>query len=418
MWVDNLYLNWPAGNDEREKQSFFWFHDHRMDHTGSNVYKGMVGLFPIYDPKDGMDMGDETKGLRLPGVRKDNSDGSFDVDYDIPLAFYDCRLDDGATVHQDMHDGMGDFPLAKNPRKHPEWWGKTFYKHFPNHGFVGDIFTVNGTAYPVMEVKRRKYRFRFLDCSIARIYEFKLMSSTQGPKSSMSLGYVGNELQGQYRIPDGQQCMQFTQIASDGGLLPMPVTRDSFELWPAKRREVIIDFTKYMDGTPTTKGDVIYLTNVMKMPDGRMWTNSTRSLPDPAYMVPMIKFVIGDDAEDNSQIPTFMREHAAAAEQLEVADGQPADLRGQARQRRWRDRVVDQRQAVRPDNAGDQSEEPSRQDAARTAEDEQLQPVGDPQRWWWLGAPVPPAHGRAPHGDARGQGRHGGQQGPPRRHVS
>ncbi len=66
-WVDNLYLNWPAGGDDREKQTFFWFHDHRMDHTGSNVYKGMVGLYPIYDPKDGMDMGDETKGLRLPG---------------------------------------------------------------------------------------------------------------------------------------------------------------------------------------------------------------------------------------------------------------------------------------------------------------------------------------------------------------
>ena len=59
----------------------------------------------------------------------------------------------------------------------------------------------------------------------------------------MSLGYSGNELQGQYRIPDGQQCMQFTQIASDGGLLPFPITRDSFELWPAKRRELIVDFT-------------------------------------------------------------------------------------------------------------------------------------------------------------------------------
>ncbi len=45
-FVDNLYLNWPAGNDDREKQSFFWFHDHRMDQTGSNVYKGMVGLYP------------------------------------------------------------------------------------------------------------------------------------------------------------------------------------------------------------------------------------------------------------------------------------------------------------------------------------------------------------------------------------
>lgn len=31
-----------------------------------------------------------------------------------------------------------------------------FFRHFANHSFVGDIFTVNGTAYP-----RRKYRFRF-----------------------------------------------------------------------------------------------------------------------------------------------------------------------------------------------------------------------------------------------------------------
>jgi FtsP/CotA-like multicopper oxidase with cupredoxin domain len=304
MWVDNLYLNWPAGNDSREKQSFFWFHDHRMDHTGSNVYKGMVGLYPIYDPEHGMDMGDETQGLRLPGVRTNNPDGSFDVKYDVPLAFYDCRLDDGVTIHQDMHDGAGEFPDAHNPKKHPEWWGKTFYKHFPNHGFVGDIFTVNGTAYPVMEVKRRRYRFRFLDCSIARIYEFKLMSSTQGPKSAVELGYTGNELQGQYRIPDAEQCMQFTQIASDGGLLPTPIVRDSFELWPAKRREFVVDFTKYQDGTPTTKGDVIYLTDVMKMPDGRMWTNSSRSLPDPNYKIPVLKFVIGDNAPDNSVAPS------------------------------------------------------------------------------------------------------------------
>jgi FtsP/CotA-like multicopper oxidase with cupredoxin domain len=312
QWVDQLYLNWPAGGDDREKQSFFWFHDHRMDHTGSNVYKGMVGLYPIYDPKPmgdkgGTDMGDERQGLRLPGVRTDHADGSFDVEYDIPLAFYDCRLDDGVTMHKDIHDTANEYPLAKNPRTHPEWWGKTFYKHFPSHGFVGDIFTVNGTAYPVLEVKRRKYRFRFLDASVARIYEFMLMSSTKGPRTAVSLGYDNDELDGQYRIPDAQQCMQFTQIASDGGLLPFPLTRDSFELWPAKRREVIIDFTRYMDGTPTTKGDVIYLTDVMKMPTGRMWESSSRFVPDPAYKVPVLKFVVGDDAPDDSQIPTEMR---------------------------------------------------------------------------------------------------------------
>jgi len=79
--------------------------------------------------------------------------------------------------------------------------------------------------------------------------------------------------------------------------------RDSFELWPAKRREFIVDFTRYQDGTPTTKGDVIYLTNIMKMGDGRMWDTSTRFGLDPKYKVPVLKFVIGDPAPDNSVTP-------------------------------------------------------------------------------------------------------------------
>jgi FtsP/CotA-like multicopper oxidase with cupredoxin domain len=303
-FVDQLYLNWPAGNDSREKQSFFWFHDHVMDFTGANVYKGMVGLYPLYDPENNLDAGDETQGLRLPGVRTNHADGSFDVEYDIPLAIYDVRMDDGVTIHKDFHDVQGEFPEAGNPRTHPEWWGKSFFKHFPNHGFVGDIFTVNGTAFPVLEVKRRKYRFRFLDCSISRIYEFQLMTSTNGPKSARDLGYATQEdLQGQWRIEDGQQAMNWTEIATDGGLLPFPITRDTFELWPAKRREHIVDFTRYKDGSPTKKGDVIYLTNVMRMPDGRMWSNSTRFGLDLKYKIPMVKIVIGDDAPDNSVLP-------------------------------------------------------------------------------------------------------------------
>ncbi|HST65785.1 MAG TPA: multicopper oxidase domain-containing protein, partial [Mycobacteriales bacterium] len=177
-----------------------------------------------------------------------------------------------------------------------------------NHGFVGDIFTVNGTAYPTLEVKRRKYRLRFLDASIARIYDFKLMTSTAGPKTAISQGFQDVEMQGQWRIQDGQQCMKWTEIADDGGLLPVPIVRDSFELWPAKRREHIVDFTKYQDGSPTRKGDVIYLTNVMRMPDGRMWSNSQRFLPDPKYKIPVMKIVIGDDAPDASAVPAAMRD--------------------------------------------------------------------------------------------------------------
>jgi FtsP/CotA-like multicopper oxidase with cupredoxin domain len=301
QWVDNLYLNYPAGGEDREKQSFFWFHDHRMDHTGANVYKGMVGLYPIYDPK--LDPGNEaiTTGLRLPGVPNPSTGR---IDYDIPLAFYDCNLDDGVTPHMDFHNGCGE--------THPEWWGKTFFRHYPNHGFVGDVFTVNGKAYPVLEVKRRKYRFRCLDASIARIYELMLMSSTCGPVAAPGT-------QGQYQLPDGQQCMQFTQIATDGGLQPFPITRNSFELWPAKRREVVIDFTKFMDGTPTTKGDVIYLVNLKQMTNGRKPNDPTIRLddgtivPDPAfnpnYCVPLMKIVIGDapPVPDVSVVPSALR---------------------------------------------------------------------------------------------------------------
>ena len=35
--------------------------------------------------------------------------------------------------------------------------------------------------------------------------------------------------------------------------------------------------------------------------------SSSRFSPDPNYKVPVLKFVIGDDAPDNSQIPTEMR---------------------------------------------------------------------------------------------------------------
>jgi FtsP/CotA-like multicopper oxidase with cupredoxin domain len=287
-WVDNLYLNRPPGETEQErdseKQSFWWFHDHFEGYTGANVYKGLVGLNPIYDPK--LDPGDERSGLRLPGIRTQVG-GAFEVKYDIPLALFDVRLDDGMTPHKDFHNGCSE--------THKNEWGRSFFRHFPNHGFVGDIFTVNGKAYPYLVVERRKYRLRFLDASIARGYRLVLMKSRGGPKPAPGM-------QGQWLVPDGERCMRFTQIASEGGLLPFPIERRSLVLFPAKRREVIVDFTKYMDGSPTRKYDEVYLVNTMVMEDGRKPDSN-----DPDYKVPILKFIIGDDAPDYSQIPTVMR---------------------------------------------------------------------------------------------------------------
>ena len=89
--------------------------------------------------------------------------------------------------------------------------------------------------------------------------------------------------------------MKWVQIANEGGLLPQAIIRDSFELWPAKRREFVVDFSRYQDGTPTKPGDEIYLVDTMKMTTGRMWDPA-----DPAYKVPLMKIVIGDAAPDYS----------------------------------------------------------------------------------------------------------------------
>jgi FtsP/CotA-like multicopper oxidase with cupredoxin domain len=318
QWSDNLYTNVPAGGLDAEKQSTLWFHDHRMHHTGPNVYKGMVGFMPHYDPFDAtnptataasQDSGDERVGLRLPGIRTNNGDGTFDVKYDVPLILHDLRVDDGITQHKDVHQPLVSTPWSNNVcgNTHPENWGKLFLQHYPNHGFVGDIFAVNGTAYPVLNVDRRRYRFRFLGAALARQFEMSLRQGTLQPVK----GSANNPVQGQgqwsfgtarqggrivYNL--GTQVMRMTQIAAEGGLMQSPVLRDSIEIWPAKRREVVVDFSVYQDGSPTRPGDVVYLTNTAVMTDGRLQNgNLTKG---GAFAVPMVKFVIGNAVADQS----------------------------------------------------------------------------------------------------------------------
>jgi Multicopper oxidase len=300
-WVDHMYLGYPAGGDDREKAVVLLVSRPRARPHRRERLQGH---------------GRPHADLR-PEARQRRRDRR-----PRAAAAWPPHRSRGRLLRRRLRRPAGLLRLPARRRRHaaqgcpqrqrrdaPGVVGKTYFRHFPNHGFVGDIFTVNGTAYPVMEVKRRKYRLRFLDASISRIYDFKIMHSSAGPKSAASLGYTGDELQGQYRLPDGQQCMKLVEIANEGGLLPKPIVRDNFELWPAKRREVVVDFTKYMDGTPTKPGDEIYLVDVMKMTTGRMWDPA-----DPNYKVPVMKIVIGDDPPepDMSVIPAKLRDVPAS----------------------------------------------------------------------------------------------------------
>jgi FtsP/CotA-like multicopper oxidase with cupredoxin domain len=222
--------------------STLWYHDHLLDFTGPNAYRGLAGFFLVFDdpnstvPKSARDVGDETddRGLRLPS-------GPFD----IPLVIQDKAFAaDGSLV----------------------------YSSFDDDGFIGDKICVNGAIQPYLRVQRRKYRFRFLNGSNARIYQIFLANGS-GVKYPM------------------------TQIATEGGLLAEPI-RDisSVLLYMAERIEVVIDFTNFADGTE------LFFENRLRQDEGRKPDELLSRGPQ------ILKFIVeGDPVEDPSVVPGLLR---------------------------------------------------------------------------------------------------------------
>jgi FtsP/CotA-like multicopper oxidase with cupredoxin domain len=115
-----------AGGNQRGKMQFY--HDHRMDVTGRNVWMGLTGLYIVDDPADPQ---------TLPS-------GGFD----LPLAIADRQF-----------DAKNQIPYVFNP-----------------NGVTGDKILINGVYQPYLEVSDRKYRFRILDASNFRTYFLELSS--------------------------------------------------------------------------------------------------------------------------------------------------------------------------------------------------------------------------------------------------
>jgi spore coat protein A, manganese oxidase len=115
-----IYDGLEDGGNQRGKMQFY--HDHRMDVTGRNVWMGLTGMYIVDDPAD---------PVTLPS-------GAFD----LPLAIADRQFDaDNQT------------PYVFNP-----------------DGVTGDKILINGVYQPYLEVGDRKYRLRILDASNARTY--------------------------------------------------------------------------------------------------------------------------------------------------------------------------------------------------------------------------------------------------------
>jgi len=179
-------------NDQRA--ATLWYHDHRMDFTGAQVWRGLAGLYIVRDSDED----------RLPLPRGNR---------EIPLVICDRAFET---------DGSLRYP-AIDPSLH----GPAGVVDDYMGGVLGDVILVNGAPWPRLEVANVKYRFRILNASNARRYEFALETSHR----------------------DGAT---FVQVGSDGGLLAAPVVHRTIRIAPAERFDVIIDFSRFQPGASVT----------------------------------------------------------------------------------------------------------------------------------------------------------------------
>jgi FtsP/CotA-like multicopper oxidase with cupredoxin domain len=131
-------------------------------------------------------------------------------------------LEDPNDEQLGLPSGDYDVPLMIQDRSFNSD-GSLRYRVDLDRGFHGDTILVNGAVAPRMKVERRLYRFRILNASNARGYTLAL----------------GNN-------------RPMTQIGTDAGLLPEPVTRRQISLEPAERVDVVIDFRKFGRGSKIT----------------------------------------------------------------------------------------------------------------------------------------------------------------------
>src|SRR5262252_882611 len=82
----------PDG-DINESLSTFWYHDHRVDFTAQNVYKGLAGFYLLFNQ---FDTGDETTGFRIPG--RFGADFYSPRQFDVPLMLADRVFDPGTGL--------------------------------------------------------------------------------------------------------------------------------------------------------------------------------------------------------------------------------------------------------------------------------------------------------------------------------
>ncbi len=223
--------------DFRETMSTHWFHDHMLDFTAQNVYKGNAAMINFYSALDrGNEAVDDGINLRLPsgtalpwGNR----------DYDVNLLIADKAWD----------------------RE-----GQLWFNIFNLDGFIGDEVLVNWQWRPYLDVRARRYRFRILNGSVSRVFKFALVRQIAGD---------GGEFPGPAGSGVSYDRVPFHMIANDGNIMEHAVAFDSRmdpghnailpDQGVAERYDIVVDFAK----NGVMPGDKLYFVNVQEHTNGR-----------------------------------------------------------------------------------------------------------------------------------------------------
>jgi spore coat protein A len=198
--------------DNSQEGGTLWFHDHALGATRTNVYSGLAAFY-FLRYKDG-------EPQKLPSGA-----------YEVEMAIQDRQFDtNGQLLFPDgsgsCGTGLPDDPCLNGPPTNPTI--HTFW----SPEFIGDVVVVNGAPWPVFNVEPRRYLFRILDGSNARMYRLTF----------------GNAALGEPLPP-------IYQIGSDDSYIDVPAALSKLFVAPGERAYVIVDFTGLAGKTVTVIND-------------------------------------------------------------------------------------------------------------------------------------------------------------------
>lgn len=298
--------------DYGEGQSTTWYHDHGLDATAFNVSHGLAGFALWFDDLElelirkgvlpgfglqrvteadgtvrialeslsGFDPGIENEKVKLEAAWKAWKEKSPDTRWSKEHARAGGNVPEPGGFYSEVtvpYFNPYDIPIALQDRVIDLDTGQIVYESDGHNGYIGNTQLLNGVAWPVLKVKRRKYRFRLLDGSNARIYRIRFLDS-----ETFRLGPGTDGQLEPSRIPEGtleNRSMDFLRIGKDSWLWAKPRKMKSVMLNMANRADLILDFDDWYTKAERTgrlvtgenggKEAIYYMVNTMPQFDGR-----------------------------------------------------------------------------------------------------------------------------------------------------